>query len=82
MGSFESFLGSPEATLGCLGAILGRLGGILRHLGGLGGLPGPSWNQFWSSSIPWRAPGTCLGADRASGRGGHARGPALREGGV
>ena len=67
-------LGGPlGALLGLLWGLLGRLGGILGHLGSFGGLPGPSWKPSWASWTPWRAPGTCLGADRASGRGGGAR---------
>ena len=71
-------LGGPlGAILGLLWGFLGRLGGILGHLGGFGGLPGPSWKPSWASWTPWRAPGTCLGANKASGRGGGARRPAL-----
>ena len=76
LGRLGGLLGGPEAILGHLGAILGCLGGIFGHLGGFGGLPGPSWKPSWASWTPWRAPGTCLGADRASGRGGDARGGA------
>ena len=75
-------MGGPEAILGHLRAILGRLGGILGHLGGLCGLRDPSWKPSWASWTPWRAPGTCLGADRASGRGGDACDSQRVEGGV
>ena len=64
-------LGGPlGALLGLLLGLLGRFGGILAHLGGFGGLPGPSWQPSWASWANWRAPGACLGADRAPGRGG------------
>ena len=53
--------------------LLGRFGGILAHLGGFGGLPGPSWKPSCGFGTHWRAPGTCLGAGRASGRRGGAR---------
>ena len=76
-------LGGPlGALLGLLWGLLGRLGGILGHLGGFGGLPGPSWRPSWGFGTPWRAPGTCLGADRASGRGGDARDGVLTGGGA
>ena len=80
LGASWAVLGHLEAILSRLGCILGRLGGILGHLGGFGGLPGPSWKPSWASWTPWRAPGTCLGADRASGRSGGARGR-VRSGG-
>ena len=72
LGASWAVLGHLEAILGRLGCILGRLGGILGHLGGFGGLPGPSWRPSWGFEAPWRAPGACLGADRALGRGGDA----------
>ena len=77
-------LGGPlGALLGLLWGLLGRLGGILGHLGGFGGLPGPSWRPSWGFGTPWRAPGTCLGADRASKRGGDAcKGTRTGEGGA
>ena len=67
-------LGDPlGALLGLLWGLLGRLGALFGHLGGFGGLPGPSWEPSWAFWTPWRAPGACLGADRASGRVGDAR---------
>ena len=52
---------------------MGRFGGILGDLGSFGGLPGPSWKPSRASWTLWRAPGTCLGADRAPGRRGDSR---------
>ena len=76
-------LGGPlGALLGLLWGLLGRLGGILGHLGSFGGLPGPSWKPSWASWTMWRAPGTCLGADGALGRGGDKHSEALVEGGL
>ena len=66
-------LGGPLGALfRLLWGLLDRLGGILGHLGGFGGLRGPSWKPSWASWTPWRAPRTCLSADRASKRGGDA----------
>ena len=72
LGRLGGLLGRLKAILGRLEAILGRLGGILGYLGGFGGLPGPPWEPSWAFWTPWRAPGACLGADRASERGGDA----------
>ena len=81
LGHLGGFLSGLGAILGHHGDILGRLGGIFVHLGGSGGLPGPSWKPSWASWTMWRAPGTCLGADGALGRGGDKHSEALVEGG-